>query len=924
MSGDWGRIKAIAMDAWDRPEAEREPSVRTACAGDESLVREVLSLIASMAAADSRFEPPDADSQIDSLAGHRVGAYEVLSRIGAGGMGEVYMARDTRLDRIVAIKVLPARFGADPWSRERIVREARVVAALNHPHICTIHDIGNQDGRDFFVMEFVDGETLATRLSRGRLPLPEALQYAEHVVSALAEAHRAGIVHRDVKPANIMLSRATTGLCHAKLLDFGVSKSGAANAPFAATGGSIQGSLDLTMAGIVVGTPHYMAPEQLDGQAADVRTDIFAAGAVLFEMLTGRKAFEGADRNEVLSAIRSADVPRPSELQRRVPPSLDRLVIRCLARDPAERYQTTAELLVDLRLVQRRLGSVQRWRVLATAGIVTTIGAAIAWMIGGGVGTEYHAPPTIARIPASAGVLGAPALSPDGSSVVFSSTGDAIDNPELVLLPVGSTRWTRLTNDPGLEELPTWSPAGDSIAFVRCDSRRCGIFTLPIGGGAERKLLDLRADRYFALAWSPDGQSLAYTARSSASEPYGLFLLSLRNLTTRRLSSADAGSALRVAFSPDGRTLAVVRVDTTGIGVHLVAVDNGREKALLTGQQEWLGGVTWSADGRSLILSANRHGVRRLWRLPAVGGNLQELAIAGEDAYFPSLSRQGNRLIFVREFRDWDISRAEMAGGTLRVAGRFPSSPRIDLDPSFSPDGRKIAFVSERGGTRELWVSNAEGTDAQQRTSLNGPQAGRPSWSPDGRSIAFHAGGIYVVPAEGGPARRLAIDGEAPTWSSDGEWIYFMRTVAGAARVLKVAARGGDPVPIVGKESFVARERQRNLYFSTMSDGIWRRSLSGGDEVPVIKDFSGSLPGYWTVFDDGIYFVVRQLLPDNTSRQHLKFFDFARQRTIELGTLPGTIDDWVGGLTVSSDRKTILYSDRTYQSSEIMLVENFR
>ena len=927
--GNWTRVKAIAMDAWERPEAERVPYVRTACASDESLEREVLSLIASMAAAESRFEAPEAgtgaDSQIESLAGHRVGAYEVLSRIGTGGMGEVYMARDTRLDRIVAIKVLPARFGADPWSRERMAREARAVAALNHPHICTIYDIGSQDGRDFFVMEFVDGETLATRLSRGRLLLPEALQYADEIASALAEAHRAGIVHRDVKPANIMISRTSGATSHTKLLDFGVSKGRSPEAPFPSATTVADRAPDLTAAGLIVGTPSYMAPEQLDRNASDLRTDIFAFGAVLFEMLTGRKAFPGKDRAEVLAAVRAADAVRPPSLHRRLPASLDRVVMRCLSLDPAERYQATEDLLVDLRTVQRRLDSSQRWRVLATRAAVlfVVIGAVIAWRIRAEHTNEPEVLPSITRLPASAGVIGAPALSPDGSRVVFSWTGDGMDNPELVLLAMGSTSRTRLTNDPGLEELPAWAPDGDSIAFVRCGSGKCAIFTRSITAGAERKMLDLRDDRYYALAWSPDGRSIAYAARSTVSEPYALFLLSVESRISRPLTSPAEGDVLRVAFSPDSRTLALVRIQTDGIAVHLLALDTGHTRALLSGHKEWIGGITWSADGRSLVLSANRQGARRLWTLSTAGGGLQQLAIAGEDSYFPSTSRQGNRLTFVREFRDWDISRVTIAGGKLREGGPFPSSPRIDLDPAFSPDGRRLAFVSERSGTRELWVSNADGTDAHQRTSFNGSFTGRPSWSPDGRSIAFHAGGIQVIPSDAGAPRQLSEDGESPTWSSDGRWIYFVRNVAGTSRVLKIPAQGGDAAPALASEASSARELPRELYFAKKNEGIWRLTASSGVETSMVKDFTWSLPGYWTVFDDGIYYVVRESLPDNTLIHRFRFFEFARSRSVELGTLPGTIEDWVGGLTVSKDRRTVLYSNRTYQSSEVMLLEHF-
>jgi Tol biopolymer transport system component len=436
----------------------------------------------------------------------------------------------------------------------------------------------------------------------------------------------------------------------------------------------------------------------------------------------------------------------------------------------------------------------------------------------------------------------------------------------------------------------------------------------------------LRHDRYYGLAWSPDGRSIVYAERPSSPEPYALYLLSLDGLQTRRLTTPSGGAGdLRFAFSPDGSTLAVIRLGSA-IGVHLLSVETRKDTSLLSGQHEWFGGITWSADGRHLILSANQQGVRRLWKLPVTGGRLEQIAIAGEDSYFPSVSAGGERLAFVHEFDDWDLTRMTMDDGQVRPAAPFPSSTRLDLDPAFSPDGRKLAFVSERGGTREVWVSNADGSEALQLTSLRGPTAGKPSWSPDGRFLAFHGNGIHVAPSGGGPSRRVSDDGEIPSWSADGRSIYFTRGRGGRFQVWKVPAAGGAALQAIASDASVAREgpEGRELYFARINGGIWRRPVAGGEETPVVQDFNWSLPGYWTVFSDGIYYVAREQVADHTFVNHLRFFDLARKRTAELGTLMGNIDDWVGGLTVSSDRRNVLYSQRTYQTSEVMVVEHFR
>src|SRR6202043_631765 len=272
------------------------------------------------------------------LTGKRLGPYEILSAIGAGGMGEVYRAKDTRLNRIVAIKVLPAHLADSPELRERFEREARTIASLNHPHICTLYDIGHQDGTDYLVMEYLEGETLAQRLLKGPLPLDQVLQYAIEITDALDKAHRKGVTHRDLKPGNIMLTKSGT-----KLLDFGLAKLNQEVAPANVPLSQLPTANEpLTAQGSIVGTLQYMAPEQLEGKDVDARADIFAFGAVVYEMAPGKKAFEGKSQASVISAIMSSDPAPISTLQPMTPPTLDRVVKTCLAKDPDERWQTAA------------------------------------------------------------------------------------------------------------------------------------------------------------------------------------------------------------------------------------------------------------------------------------------------------------------------------------------------------------------------------------------------------------------------------------------------------------------------------------------------------------------------------------------------------------------------------------------------------
>src|ERR1700736_1739571 len=281
------------------------------------------------------------------LPGKRLGPYEILSAIGAGGMGEVYRARDTRLDRIVAIKVLPAHLADEPELRERFEREARTIASLNHPHICVLHDIGQQDGVDYLVMEYLEGETLAQRLLKGPLPLELVLQYAIEISDALDKAHRKGVTHRDLKPGNIMLTKTGT-----KLLDFGLAKLKQEVAPANVQLSQLPTANDpLTAHGAIVGTLQYMAPEQLEGKEVDGRTDVFAFGAVVYEMATGKRAFEGKSQASLIAAILEREPPPMASLQPMTPPAVDRVVKKCLAKEPEKRWQAASDVCDELKWI---------------------------------------------------------------------------------------------------------------------------------------------------------------------------------------------------------------------------------------------------------------------------------------------------------------------------------------------------------------------------------------------------------------------------------------------------------------------------------------------------------------------------------------------------------------------------------------------
>ena len=476
--------------------------------------------------------------------GTRLGPYEILSPIGAGGMGEVYRAKDTRLDRTVAIKVLPSHLSDDSELRQRFEREAKAVSSLNHPHICTVYDVGQQDGNDFLVMEYLEGETLAKKLTQGPMQTDEVLRYATQIADALDKAHRQGVVHRDLKPGNIMLTKAG-----AKLLDFGLAKlrntqSGSGEA--GVTGLPTQNE-SLTGAGTIMGTFQYMAPEQLEGKEADARTDIFAFGAVAYEMATGRKAFEGESQASLITAIMSSEPEPISALQPMTPPAIDHIVKRCLSKDRDDRFQTARDLTLELQWIAEggaqpggttpAVAKAKKLYHLAwgLAVILEAVVSSIAvWNLKAPPVGEtrpvtrfaIHTPET-AQL-AIAAYHGEVAISPDGKYVVYVSHSDG--NSQLYVRRLDTWDADLLGGTKGGVGLggPFFSPDGSEIGFVDGDDLR----KVSVHGGPSMTVCSVEAGLVGA-SWGEDGSIIFGTSRA------GLFRVSAKGGEPEALTSPD-------------------------------------------------------------------------------------------------------------------------------------------------------------------------------------------------------------------------------------------------------------------------------------------------------------------------------------------------------------------------------------------------
>ena len=706
-------------DLFDRaanvPAADRAGFLDDVCGGNAAVRSELERLLAAHDRLGTILDTlptqdtPDLSRRLSHVrtpalaAGARLGRYEITEALGAGGMGDVYKARDTRLDRIVAVKVLPHDLTLDVTSRQRFEREARAVAALSHPHTCALFDVGRQDDIDYLVMEYIDGETLATRLRRGKLPIDEALMYALHIADALVATHRAGIVHRDLKPGNIMLT--PTG---AKLLDFGLAKR--QHPVFVADGAA--GASHLTQTGTILGTVQYMAPEQLEGHDAGERTDIFAFGVVLYEMITGRRAFEGESDAALIGQILHAEPPAPSSIERLTPPALDGLVRACLAKDPSARPQSMSAVHGELLDVRRRASESAGWhrqwllRIFALAAILAA--AASGWGIYRNIsrrpsnGSETLIPRSLTPLTFD-NVSGFATFSPDGRFVVFSSMGN------LWVRATAGGKPVEITHAHS-DFMPDWSPDGTSIAFERKE----GLFTVSPLGGDERRVAAFSGTNAIAAgthapSWSPDGKQILF-----ATEPFSaairLFLVAPDQPPRQILADFLQGGDWRLpAWHPDGRITLAGRHRTEGPGIYTVSPEGGRwvktavPTHLLDGTKIDPDGIfvlSWAPGGQFLYASCTTTGgIGNIWRFGIDAGlqitTTERMTVGPGSDWWPKISRDGKKLLFTvitGNSRLWSFPFKADKDATVGAPQPISEEDGEVNWASVSRDGRRLAY----------------------------------------------------------------------------------------------------------------------------------------------------------------------------------------------------------------------------------------
>ncbi len=753
--------------------------------------------------------------------GTRLGPYQITAKLGEGGMGEVYRARDVRLGRDVAVKVLPQHLSSNPAIRARFEREARTISSLNHPHICTLHDVGSDGETDYLVMELIEGETLAARLAKGALPSSEVVRIGAQIASALDRAHRAGVMHRDLKPGNVMLTKSG-----AKLMDFGLARNtGLARAGDVTASPTVADPL--TTEGTLIGTFQYMSPEQLEGKEADARSDLWALGCVLYEMATGKRPFDGKSQASLITAIMGSEPTPILDLAPLTPPALERLIGTCLAKDPVDRIQSAHDVMLQLQWIAAggsqaglpapvaSTGGRRGWLLAGTAVLALAAGGIIGWRFIprgsrgslpsiGASATSVTGKSLLTDIP---GVQGSPSLSPDGKSVAFVSRGRNDD--DIFLLRVGGENPVNLTGGtPGRDSEPVFSPDGERIAF--CSERDGGgIFLMGATGESPRKLVGEGAHP----AWSPDGAKIVYSTER-VTTPYSrettasLWVLDVSTGTKKRLYEGDA---VEPSWSPSGGRIAFWAKNQGQRDIKTIPAEGGTA-SMVTNDAPTDWGPFWAPDGRSIYFLSDRAGSPDLWRVAIdertgdVRGPPEPITSGVAPVMAGSISADGHRIAVQISRSRSELLRLGFDPKAARVQGEpasiFASSklitqldlsrdgrsiayrttaPREDIfvmgvdggdrrrltDDAFRNRGPRwihgdwLAFYSNRSGSYQIWLIRRDGTELRKLTD-------RPEVEMAGAAVSMDSARVAMSVLAGGGPPKLAIDETRDGWFAAG------------------------------------------------------------------------------------------------------------------------------------------------------------
>ena len=855
-------------------------------------------------------------------------------------MGVVFRAHDERLDRDVAIKLLPLGTIHDDAARKQLRKEALIVSKLNHPNIATIYDFDSQDGLDFLVMELIPGSTLDERLASGALSEKEALRLAAQLVEGLSAAHARGVVHQDLKPSNLRI----TPDHRLKILDFGLARLFLPPSPTGDTE-----SLQKSQA--AKGTLPYMAPEQLLGESVDQRTDIHGAGAVLYEMVTGQRPFKETQSSRLIDSILHHEPVFPRSINPQISAELERIILKCLEKSPDDRYQAARELEVDLRRLgtsssghklasdtgsrntdPSRFRRNRKYLAIAAPLILAAIAAAAFFLFRSAPVTQEATVVPLTTLP---GQEISPSFSPDGTQVAFGWDGENNGAGfDVYVKAVGADKPLRITNHPAAWLGVAWSPDGRYVAVSRPAGEYSGVFLVPPTGGPERKLLsnDVLAGYGTGVSWSPDSQQLAFVVHLQDS-PIDVMRTSILPIDSPspKLLDTDCARGMAPVFSPQGDALAYICIEDFGqFGIRVLNLADQTTRRVFSAHG-FIDGLAWSADGKRIVYSFNLPGgASDLWQIDLSHLHQPEKLSFGRDGSTPTINFISKRLAYAQQSQNVNIWRLQLDLKHPRATPLVTSTREQNL-PNISPDGRKVAFGSTRSGYTEIWVCEADGTNAVQLTFLKS-LTGTPRWSPDGKQILFdsRAGGeanLYLIGANGGAPRKLETGTRSNSlgaWSNDGRWIYYENgSDSRAPSIWRIPASGGTATPIAKAPSTypIASPDGKYVYFVRDVGGqtrLWQVQPDGSRETVVLGMPALRFVDEWWPVRNGIYFIG-----DIGSKQAIEFLDLQTSKIRQVYTLEKSPEPWTSALAVSPDGTRILYSQIDEIGSDLMLVENF-
>jgi serine/threonine protein kinase len=944
----WQRIEELYHAASRRPAAERSSFLEESCGGDNDLRTEVESLLTYETPAESFIEAPaldvaarlmarDPSPPARPLAGTSIAHFRVLDMLGEGGMGVVYEALDTRLERRVALKFLPPHVVTNSQALERFKREARAASALNHPNICTIYSIGEDGGLPFIEMERLEGETLRERVARGPLAIDDVVSLALQIADALEAAHARGIVHRDLKPGNIF----RTGRGGAKILDFGIA--------------TLDSAPDVDRGG-VIGTVSYMSPEQASGQPVDTRTDLFSAGAVLYELVTGRLPFHGSSSGAIRRAILEVDPVSPRRLNPAVPAALERIILKVLHKDRARRYQRASELRADLEGLKPQPSRARRYTVAAAAAIFLLAAATPAlWYSSRGRGDMFDANFRLRQITHNANEhsVGGGTISPDGRTVAFNDSGGI----HIRDIETGGTRHVPqsdvVSNGLHWDLSPGWFPDGSGfVANLSApdDAGGSSVWIVPMSGALHK----IR-DAGHALALAPDGSTIAVATDRSRHGFRDIRVMGRNGTGERELFEAGAGNWIAgLVWSPDARHVAYVSVDETGSGgtIQVRAAGGGAPVTIFKpAEPDVLHGLGWLRDGRLLYsLRQSAGGTsggsvpcthwqmrvsddgRRTGRATRLAGWLPQ-CVAGA-----SFTADGKRALYLR----WAVADAIHIGELAEGGTGLTSSRRVtftegrNIPSGWTSDNASVIFVSDSAGGAALFRQRVDRDTAEPVTNEAGI-TGAARLTPDGASILYSAmptwgaargtQRLMRVPVEGGASRESAsgrfVDGGAKCTvlpaalcafaerSADGRHLVFTAVEAAGGRGRELLRADADPTRVY--RWALSPDGSRVAVLDTSQPKIRVLSLTGQPPHDIVVNEAGTL-GYVSWTADGARLLVPSVDAQSAS---LLSVDLAGNARV-LARYPGALD--ISGIPSPDGRRIAVWVRR--RSGNLWLAES--